>query len=247
MAATGKGSQTVHLRGAPPNLSAVVQLGRATRGSVLTSLDLPKALGETQLSAVLSPLGDGGAARVRLKLPRTTPPGTYHGTLEIEEESKAIVVEVEPRVRMRIFPTQASLQARPGETNELRLSLANLGNVAFDVPRIARLGLFHKQGMDLAVGRAFLAELAEDERRIDRFAEELREGYGGVAKLRVRKGSGKLEPNDARDLDIVLEVPSQVVPSRTYWGLWSFYDTNYKIELDIIPEKKNAGVGGRKS
>ena len=163
-----KRGETVHIRGTPPNLSSVLRLSQPVPGPVPVSLDLPKkALEVAPLSALVSPLGDDGVTCIHLQLPRTTPPGTYRGTLEIEAQRKLLVVEVEPRTRIRILPKRATIQSQPGKRAELKLTLINLGNVTFEVPKASGFGLYHKEGVDLAIGSAFLTELGENERRID--------------------------------------------------------------------------------
>lgn len=243
-----KRGETVHIRGTPPNLSAVLRLSEPVPGPVPASLDLPKkALEVAPLSALVSLLSDVGVACFHLRVPRTTPPGTYRGTVEIEDQRKPLVVEVEPRTRIRILPKRATIQSRPGKRAELKLTLINLGNVAFEVPKASGFGLYDKEGMDSAIGSAFLAELGENERRIDRVMEELREGHGGVVRLKVQKGAGKLEPGDARDLAIVFQVPARVVPGRSYWGLWTLHGYNFEIEIQVVPENDKTRAESRKS
>ena len=241
--ATGR-KQSVRIRGAPPNLFAALQLSVLPDQAISVSLDSPgsavqKAFELAPPVVRLSAVSDVGLSRLHLRLPRSMPPGTYQGTMEIEDQTQALVVEVEPRKRISMYPKRATISGQAGGRADLRLTLINLGNVPLPVPRAAGFGLFHKQGMDLAVGRTFQQKQLRDERRVDRFMEALYEGYGGVVKLRVQKGSGILKPGESRDVTIVFQIPSQVLPGNTYWGLWSIHDYNYKIEIEVLPDDSN--------
>lgn len=231
----------IHIRGTPPNLFAAMQLTAAQARAVSVSLDTPgkaiKNIFELTPPAVqVSALGNVGVCRLHLRLPRNTPPGTYRGTVEIDEQTQPLVVEVEPRKRISIFPKRTTIRGKAGERVEFSLTLLNLGNVPLDVPKVSGFGLYHKKGLDLAVGSAFHKNLDKGERRIDSFMEALQDGYGGVVTLKLREGAGTLETGDSRDVTAVLQIPSQAVPGNEYWGLWSMYDYNYKIEIEVLPD-----------
>jgi hypothetical protein len=242
MGLAGKASKTIKLRGSPTMLAAVFRPTHTTPGTLPVSLDLPESvIQEAPLLAQVSPIGDKGAAAVQLQLPRSTPPGTYRGTVQVGDREHPIVVDVEPRTRLRIYPKRTSMQAHPGEKVSLDLNLVNEGNISCEVPRVSAFGLFEKHGLDRAIGYAFRAELETGERRIDRIVEEARKGHGGVVKLQIQKGAGELKPGDVCDLHGVLHIPDQVRPGRFYWGTWSLYNLNYKIEIttpDVKSTKK---------
>lgn len=234
----------IRIRGKPPNLFAALPLTASQTQSISVSLDTPdkaiKSAFESAPPAVhVSPADNIGAVtRLHLRLPRSTPPGTYRGSMKIKKQSQPIVVEVEPRKRISIFPKRTTICCKAGERAELHLTLSNMGNVPLTVPKASGFGLYNKRGMDLAVGSSFKKQLDKDERRIDDFMEALHDRYGGVVTLKIREGAGTLEPGDARDVTVVFQVPSQVVPDNEYWGLWSMYDYNYKIEIEVPPDDK---------
>ncbi|UCH64118.1 MAG: hypothetical protein JSU77_06785 [Fidelibacterota bacterium] len=248
MTAAAESRETIHIRGAPPHLSAVLPLRRPVSGPVSASVDLPKKVAEmAPLSARVSLLGHAGLTHLHLKLPRNTPPGAYQGAVEIEDQRKLLIVEVEPRARIRVIPKRATIQSQAGKTADLKITLINMGNVALEVPKTSSFCIYQQRGVDLAIGRTFQAELDKNERRIDRLMEELREGYGGVVKLKIKMGAGKLEPGDARDLDIVLQLPAQVVAGCSYWGSWPLFGYNFKIDIEITPENKKSPEKSKES
>lgn len=254
MVATLNRLEALHIRGTPPNLSTVMRLNQPVSIAVPVVLDLPKKVAKATevppLSVVITPLKDAcdaGISHLHLQVPRTTPPGTYHGMVKMAHQDQPIVIEIKPFTRVRILPKRTIIQSHPGKRVALSLTLINIGNVVYEVPKAAGFGLYNKRGMDLAIANTFQAVLDKNERRIDRFMEELREGYSGIIRLKIIKGAGTLDPGDARDLDIVFDVPINAIPGQSYWGIWSINDYNYKIDIDIIPENvKSSNRTGKK-
>ena len=240
MAAATTRKESVFIRGTPPNLFAALRLTTSQAQAISVSLHAPdaaaqKALESAPPSVQVSAVSDVGMSRLHLRLPRTIPPGAYPGTINIEEQAQDLVVEVEPRKRISIYPKRATVRARAGGRTELHLTLINMGNVPLHVPKAAGFGLFQKSGMDLAVGRTFQKKPAKNERSVDRFMEALSDGYGGVVKLKVKSGGDTLVPGDSRDVTVVFQIPLQLKVNETYWGLWSIHDYNYKIEIEVLP------------
>src|SRR5215472_10304307 len=66
-----------------------------------------------------------GASRATLRLPRSTPPGTYTGDAEIGGRTVVIAAEVEPSPRLEAEPRRISIQAAPGETVTIDVTLVN--------------------------------------------------------------------------------------------------------------------------
>lgn len=244
MASVTRNDDGIRVRGKPPNLSAALPLTSSQVQAISVSLDTPSksaikhAFKSTQPLIRVTPESDAGISRLHLRLPRTTPPGTYSGTVKIEEHDQPIVIEVEPRKRISFSPKQTTICCKSGERIELCFTMINMGNVPLTIPKVSGFGLYQKQGMDHAVGAAFHKQLSEGERRIDSFMEALHDGYGGVVKLKIQEGAGILDPGDSREVTVVLQIPSQTVPGNEYWGLWSIYDYNYKIEIELLPDDK---------
>lgn len=241
MATATRRKESVRIRGTPPNLFAALRLTTSQARAISVSLDAPDAVVQKALESApplvqVSALNDAGMSRLHLRLPRTIPPGTYPGTIEIDEQAQDLVVEVEPRKRISIYPKRATITGKAGGRTELHLTLINMGNVPLLVPKASGFGLFQKKGLDLAVGRTFQKKPARGERSVDRFMDALSDGYGGVVKLKVQDGAGTLVPGDSRDVTVVFQIPSRLIANETYWGLWSIHDYNYKIEIDVLPD-----------
>jgi hypothetical protein len=239
MTANAGRSNSVRIRGMPPSLFTALNLPDAGSGSVTVSFDSPDTTVKNAFAfappvAQLSPLNEAGTNRLHLRLPRSIPPGTYEGTVRINAEPRPLIVEVEARKRISIFPRRAEIRAVPGGSTDLYLTLLNMGNVPLEVPRVSGFGIFAKDGVDLAVGRTFQQKTGGQTSRADRFMDALGDGYGGVVKLRVQKGWGRLDPGMSREVALALQVPAQAASGRKYWGLWVLHEYNFKIELDIV-------------
>jgi hypothetical protein len=83
------------------------------------------------------------------------------------------------------------------------------------------------------------AELAGDERRVDRFFEVLRESHGGEARVTVTDGAGRLRPGEQRDLTCVVEIPALATAGRTYSGAWTIGDRSHLIAVDVAASARN--------
>ena len=69
-------------------------------------------------SISVRPLGDPGAperAWLRLALPALTRPGEYRGTIRLDGREEEVILDVEPRMRLRLSPRRLVLRGRAGE------------------------------------------------------------------------------------------------------------------------------------
>lgn len=234
MATSTLKDETIHVRGTPPSLFSILRLDDASPGPLNIVLQLPQINRNASLpSAKLSRIKGTDMARCKLRLDRMTPPGIYQGTVEIQKQHIPLVVEVESRRQLRLFPKLANLEASPGSQQKFRLTMINLGNVPFTIPKLAAFGLYDQMGVDTAVGKVFKKKSAEQGSLVEHLMAQLQQGYGGIVKLDLSEGAGDLKPGDVRELEIDIHIPDEVVPDRSYWGLWKICDYNFKFEIDI--------------
>jgi hypothetical protein len=238
-----KGSDVITLRGAPRRLVAVVPFATPSQSLLRVTLELP---GEVAvLRAVIAPFGRE-TSEIRLQLPRETPPGTYRGKATVGEKTRHLLVEVEPVLHLRVQPGRTVLAAEPGGRAEIRVTVLNAGNTAFEVERVIELELEDGEGQDRALGRALRADLTEGETRVDRFFEELREGYGGVARLAVTQGDGVLEPGRSCELVALLDIPVTVQARHAYSGTWQLGDAAHLIDVEVTKGAPEPARRGRR-
>jgi hypothetical protein len=224
----------IHIRGTPPSLFSILQLEDASPGPLTLELQLPLIKRNASLpTAKLSRIKGTDLARCKLRLDRMTPPGIYKGTVEIQKQHIPLVVEVESRRQLRLFPKYANLEASRGSQQKFRLTMINAGNVPFEIPKLSAFGLYDQMGVDTAVGKVFNKKSAEHGSLVEHLMQQLQQGYGGIVKLDLGQGAGELNPGEVRELEIDIHIPDDVVPGRPYWGLWKICDYNFKFEIDI--------------
>ncbi|CAN5697992.1 hypothetical protein BH23GEM9_BH23GEM9_19640 [soil metagenome] len=176
--------------------------------------------------------GDGGS-EIRLHLPSETPPGRYGGHATVGGEQRKVVVLVEPHSRLRVRPEETVVSAAAGAHVDFSIELINAGNVVFDVPKVGTFDLNASEGQDRALGRALRARLEPDERRVDRFFEELREMHGGEARIEVMSGAGAVEPGTSRELRCRLNLPDMMRPGSSYEGTWDLDSAMHTIIVAV--------------
>src|SRR5579863_202817 len=118
---------------------------------------------------VLHPIPAGATAtRLRIVLPKSTPPGTYKGRVKFGDSQYPILAEVEPYPHLRLSPSRLSLEAAAGSEIEVELTLVNGGNVTCEVGKAYAFGLFDKDGLNRGTAAAFQDDAGRGRGRFDR-------------------------------------------------------------------------------
>ena len=110
--------------------------------------------------------------------------------------------------------------------------VANLGNTDCVVREVNAVGLFDVEGAERAIGRTFRSS-EEEGRILERLAEELAGGYGGLARVTVGAGAGDLGPGESRELAVTFDLPDGLRPGRAYEGAWALADVNYMVRVEV--------------
>ncbi len=238
---TAAKAEPVRFRGSPERLTGA---GPAlTRGPLHleVQLNLPEELGgATAIYAQPLTPEIGSQSWLRLSLPTSTPPGTYTGTIRVGDVAREVSVEVEPRVQFRFSPVGLVLHGAPGATVAGSFTLFNIGNAAFEVRTAYAFGVFDVDGLDNAFGKAFRARLKPDERRVDRFAEALAEGHGGLVRVGIEKGAGQVLPNTVRDVEATFRLPDRMRPGRAYAGTLPLDYARYGVRIETTGARREA-------
>ena len=193
-------------------------------------------------SVSVRPLGDPGAperAWLRLALPASTRPGEYRGTIRVGGREEKVVLDVEPRTRLRLSPRRQLLRGRAGERVDATVLVANLGNTDCVLPDVSAVGLFDVEGAERAIGRTFRSSDTDGGRILERLAEELEAGYGGLARVAVTAEAGELGPGEARELAVTFHLPDALRSDRVYEGAWSLPSVNYMVRVEVTGGKSS--------
>lgn len=159
------------------------------------------------------------AQRATLRLPRTTPPGTYEGSAVIDGQTVAIVAEVERRPRLEADPRRVALEVAPGETATVAVTLLNTGNVPCDVSDTTTFCLFDGRGFEHAFWAALTSEPPEGKQRVDVLLDDLAESHGGLVTTKV-EGGAAIEPGESREVRLTLRFSDRLQPDKRYAGTW---------------------------
>lgn len=173
-------------------------------------------------------------ARVRLKLDRSTPPGTYRATLrDAEGNARDITVAVEPRRRLRVRPNALRLQGDPGSVVSATLMVTNRGNVAVDIADTQVTGLFDDDGIEAALASAYRQQSGDVNAIVGHLFERLREAHGGLLKLRVVEGAGPLAPGDGRAVRFETRLAEKLRAGHAYHGMLAFAGHDISVEVQV--------------
>jgi len=231
----------VRLRGRPGALAGHLVLPDSAPAMVTVNL----ALGDrtrTPVRAHVVRIGAKGLSGLRLDLPRWTPPGSYEGTVTVGDQERRVVVDVEPRPKVRMSPRRLSVRGRPKDAVAVEVVVSNVGNVACEVRGAAAFALFDPSSLERATQRAFQSSGRGEERFIDRIAAELSEGYAGTVRLKIDHGAGTLEPGDSRELHATLRLPEHLLAGRTYEGTWRIGPLGYNVEVETADGRSQEDV-----
>jgi hypothetical protein len=202
------------------------------------------SLAGTEVQAVrVRPLPD--ARKVTLRLPRSTPPGTYAGSAEIGGETVPIVAEVEAWPLAQAEPRRIVLEAGPGETAAVDVTLVNTGNVPLDVSETTTFCLFDGRGLEHAAWAALSADPPEGKQRLDVFLDDLAESHGGLVTLKVENGAA-IEAGESREVRLTLRFSDRLRPGKRYAGAWRAGGIRVPFRVET-PEAKPARAARRRT
>jgi hypothetical protein len=175
--------------------------------------------------------------RFTLRLPKSTPPGKYRGSLEIGGEKLPIMAEVESRPRVERMPRRLTIEVEPGGEVTAAVVLVNTGNVPCEVPAASTFCVFDGSGVE----QAFWAALGSDQRkgreRLDVLLDELAGYHGGLVEVRARADKRAIEPGESREVRLTLRFSDRLRAGRTYAGTWTAEGLRLPIRV-TVPETK---------
>ena len=229
-------STPVRLRGHPGQLSTVLRLPEGASVYKATS-----RLGSCRVNlqgvdvswASIREIDSAspGLSLLRIKLPVSTPPGAYKGTVQVGDNEVPIVVDVEPRPRLRLFPRSFKASVTPGSVLNANFTVVNTGNSTVDVEKEYRFCVFERGGIERAFYVALATDQTTSDRRIERLVNELSLSHGGRVRLEIESGDGGLAPGEVRDLRVALRLADRLRAGQTYFGTWKIENTGVSIGL----------------
>jgi hypothetical protein len=174
---------------------------------------------------------------VRLKIPKSTPPGTYQSRCALEDHEVPVVVAVEPSHDLRFVPESLSAAAAPGETIQTAVTIVNTGNADLPLAGEDTFCVFDSSGVD----RAFCTALTQDAnggQRLERLFDELSGLHGGLVRVRLKEGATAIPPGEAKRIELIFDCSRRLRPGRTYTGAWSLLKFSCSVQLVVIKSRK---------
>jgi hypothetical protein len=232
----------VRFRGPPHRLTSLVALPDGQEAA-----SRPKALLEgaqiegAQLRglAVRPVTREGGPtmSKVTLRLPKSTPPGSYPGSVEVGGRQVPVVVEVEPRPKVEVSPSRLTFEVEPGAEVTAAVTLLNVGNVPFQVPAASKFCVFDGSGVDHAFWVALASDPPEGKERIDLLLDDLAESHGGLVEVRARSAKRTIAPAEASEVEVTLRFTDRLRPGRAYAGSWDADGLHLRIRVSVAAGK----------
>lgn len=225
-------------RGPPTRLTSLVELSEAPDAGVTAEGEIEGA--ELQALAV-RPLNREGLpiGRVRIRLPKSTPPGTYEGSVTIEGKERTVVAEVEPREDVDVFPSYLPLEVEPGAEATAAVTLLNRGNIAFELPAASQFCVFDGSGVDHAFWLALAAEPPEGKQRVELLLDDLAQSHGGLVEVRARAPKRTIMPGEVVMAQVTFRFSDRLQQGRTYAGSWDVDGLHLSIEA-TVPEQRRS-------
>jgi hypothetical protein len=183
---------------------------------------------------------DGDFARLRARINPRLSPGTYQAELSMEDRVRHIAVTVDPIVMLRVDPPMLRMSGGLGKPLHANIVIANVGNVEADLPKFGALGIYEVNGIETAIGHAYRENGEDGLRTVARFVQELRNGYGGLLKLRLEGMQGPLPPGKACSLRVIATPSDRVRAGGVYTGVWPFANLNYAVRVEFAGKPPDA-------
>jgi hypothetical protein len=226
----------VTFRGPPHRLTSLIALpdGLDPSGEAKARLKGVEIRGLAVRSLRREGLGMGKAT---LRLPKSTPPGTYAGSVEIGGLELPAVVEVEPLAKVDVTPSRLAFEVEPGKEVTADVTLVNIGNVPCAVPAASTFCVFDGSGVDHAFWAAFVTEPPEGKQRIDLLLDDLAESHGGLVEVRARAGDRTIAPGESREVQVNLRFSDRLRPGHAYTGSWDAAGLHLRVRVNVPARK----------
>lgn len=223
----------LRFRGAPNRLLATLELAEGFPPARVCRVVLPDA-GTLPLMVREVRSAAPAVSTLSFRLPKSTPPGSYRGNVELGEKRIPVVIDVEPRASLRFIRSQITCREKPGARMTADLVLANRGNVEVTVPREDKFCIFADDGLTRAMYTGLVEENGDGRQRIDRIMDELAKAHGGLVRVTVMEGAGPLVPDEVRELAVEFHFSRRLIAEHTYRGTWSVSEASLEVEIDVV-------------
>jgi hypothetical protein len=225
----------LHFQGPPPLVEALTPtpIEAPTFGTLTLDPGASNPVATIAPLAVQAVPAGPGATRVLVMLPAMTPPGSYTGWVELEQERRPIAIEVSPQTNLLVAPSQLELRAAAGAEVDATLTLVNAGNIDFELERVHAFNLMERNAVEETIHAALREQPAAGERRLDRLVDELASRHGGLVRVAIEQGAGTLAPGETRTVRARLRLPGELSTGVRYSSTWPLGNLNLSVNVDV--------------
>ncbi len=204
----------------------------------LTGLQMLEPTGKLKTLANNQPLqaqfrGSEGqdSSQARLRLNRTTPPGNYKARLRSGRKSYPVNLTVEPYLRLKFRRAETLFSGIPGRVARAHIQVFNKGNVAFEFPHNNVCGIYVEKGVETAFASMYRQSTEDVDTLLKHFLSKLRDGHGGLLKIRTLGGSVLVEPGHTENIRLSAQLPSKLKAGHYYHGVWRLENVHQRIKV----------------
>ena len=230
---TDKAPQKVSLFSGPPRKLLLHEPHFDLEGSFTLELDDPLLADDTHHKVRIKRDKQGKLKPVKIKLERSTPPGKYSSHLKSSSANIPIELEVQENIALSMSPPQLAVEGCSGTRVTCSLVLTNKGNVSLDIPRNHHLGIYDDDGVETAFASTYRMDEDDPIELFGNFIHKLRDGYGGLLKLRIIKGYGALPAGASRKVSIEVALQKKLIPRHDYHGVWSLFNSHFTVSISV--------------
>lgn len=174
-------------------------------------------------------------ARTRLRLAADTPPGIYNIAVEYAGGvKKDVEIAVQPRARLHVVPGTLRLAGAPGQEVSATLLLENRGNEALEISDALVTGLFDNEGIEAALAAMYRLDSDDLNKIVAAGFSRLRQAHGGLLKLRVSEGAGKLAPGERRQLLLETTLSNKLEAGHGYHGTLALGPHRIAVQVGVL-------------
>ncbi len=190
-------------------------------------------LAELRVGVRLAPR-DRTRARAYFSLHPHTPPGTYTADLSCGSQRERVVVHVREKPSLRLDPDEIHLRGAGGDVLSALVVVTNEGNVTETMRDLALVFLEERNW----VGRSLVQALRDTKTEaghqafLDRLVRELRATMARPARVTIRGDDSELRPGETREIELMTELPAELIKGRTYFGQTPFMSSELFFEVE---------------
>jgi len=232
------GAERIVLIGTPERLTGIVRVSNPGNDKlkIKTAVVRLKQGGDEPLPLAIDARLAGGEtahAPASLALDPRTPPGELHGEVVFGDETREVVIKVLERRSLAVIPDQFQLHGAPGDSVRVPVAITNLGNVPFELPRVALVALGQANAFEQLFHIAVAKKGGEGHQpALDAFAQLLGASEVEAPKVLLGEGAGQvLAPGESLESEFTFELPAKLARHRVYLG--SFYIGREQCTVEI--------------